>query len=335
MCVPSAWGVCNNDGLSCAVLQKRQSAEFEKATACRVSLCAGSSPEEFKVKSPCITGGCKACLPSGAPQEWRCYEQSFYDVGFSCPEGYSWTTATEDLVWSGYCQPLIDAAPKVIMALAADSLAAIGTSGEQFTAAIAQVLVNASLFVASPNGTMTLLIDQAPPALLSLLQSALADLLNVAFPGAKVVPENVVILSIAFVPKTARKRQAVLDEYFITIQFALLKNDDPASSNDILQQAAEALAQGVVAGVDPASIAVVPATDVTFTEPRSINSTTTPKPTEVIRPRDPTSSLNGGALFGIIFGSALALVAVAAGLTFCFFKYRAAHRAPFDSARAN
>lgn len=332
MCLPREWNICPRDEL-CQPFKR----EFEDPSLCRVSLCSGATFLQFLSSSPCLLGSttkdaCKACLAPGQPSSWRCYSPITDNYGFQCDDPFSWSNpSTANMTFTDYCAPLINAAPSISLQLPSDAFTAI-SSGPAVLAGLTVLLSNGSLLELQADGSLLVNLDASPPSFVASLQSFAAQLASIAIKST-VKPEEIIVTKVFLLPKN-RKRQSAIDAFDISLQFSLLKNDDPAASDVIAQQVVSALVQGVVPGVDPVSVSSTPATTPQFPGTTGNGTSVTPRPTEVARPRDPTSPLNGGAIFGIIFGSAIGLVVILGAFAWCFVRYRSSHPRPFSPAQA-
>lgn len=299
----------------------------EDPLACRFALCGGTALDTFGVNSPCASApGCKACLPESTAA-WHCYKEIELPYGFTCPAGRVWDATTLNDVWVSFCGPLTAASPSVSITVSRDSFLGIA-AGKKLLAEL-DILVQSNGLSFDKSDPCQWKLSLTPP-LTQLVQGYLAALFVLALPTSGVT-ENAFSVKLLTLLVCVGKRQSA--DFNVQLQFSLLKGDDLAASDLLVQQFVSALVQGVVPGVDPISVDYTPASTPVFPAPGGVNVTTAP-PTEIVKPRDPTSSLNGGALFGIIFGASLALIAVAAGFAYCFIKYRGRRQAPFEPSRA-
>jgi len=272
---------------------------------------------------------------SNTPDAWHCFAQSTFAYGLTCDAPANWTLPTAVTVFSDRCAAIFAAAPVVRVELQTAAISSF-ENGAAVLSAI-QAALSARVFTAIPNGfAFDLAAFDPANATLDLVAFKqtvvhwLSDLCIAA--GASVGVSNIILQSITL---TLLQKRQNLDDYTVTFGFSLLKNDDPLGTQTIAETVVTGLAAGVVPGLDPISIGLTPATVPQFNSTTSNNSTATPRPTEVVRPRDPTSPLNGGAIFGIIFGAAVGVVACCALLAYLFIKIRARSRPPFDPARAS
>lgn len=273
-------------------------------------------------QSPCVQAGInsRGCVLCGSDAQCTPSELEAYTAE-ACEDI---TTETLEALWFARCLPLIQASVKVTVLVPVEQL--IEAIGETAVAVfnmlednVEQDPVTGYLVFNLPNAT----VDQ-----IMILKDMVVEMIFRAT-GTHVNPSEITILDVHLQPLAKKRQGGLLDNYALDIAFSLLKDDDPAAYTELANEFADNLQQGVVEGLDPISVSVTPATTPIF--PTS-SVTATPRPEE--KPRDPTSPLNGGAMFGIIFGSTVGLCLIVGGLTYLFYRYRRANRPPFDSARA-
>jgi len=340
MCFAAAWEICPAQR-SCALAKKhRRGIFFEDTLQCRnLQLCTAasvdtlppSSPDELLGGSACATtGGCLVCLSSDVAA-WHCFARSQDDYGISCDTPANWTLPTAVTVFSERCSAIFAAAPVVRVELQTSAIESF-SNGAVVLSAIQDAL-HGGAFTPTANGFELDLTNSSLTNVALFKQTLVKWLSDVCIAaGASVSIRNILLQSVTLT--LLQKRQNLAD-YTVTFGFSLLKNDDPLGTQTVAETVVTGLAAGAVPGVDPVSIGLTPATAVQYNSTTSTNSTATPRPTDVARPRDPTSPLNGGAIFGIIFGSAVAAIAVCALFAYVFIKLRTRSRPPFDPARAS